>query len=759
MSAGGAFLLGLSVVAFVIGGAVCGIIALVKIRKLDGKLGDLEGQLGSLRNTLKKKEQPIPPPEKEIGADKLPEPVEVDATSEVSPGKPVSSIPLKAPTPPEEERMVPPPLAKRRDSLEMKLGTKWMNWVGIVMLLVGVGFFLKYAYDNAWIGPKGRLAIGTLFGIASIGLGERFRRRHWGILFQALTGGGLAAFYLCVFFSFQVYHLSDQALSMVLAVLVTALAVVMAVAHDAVSIAILALIGGFLSPVLLSTGTNHPYALFSYIAILDLVAMGAAYFRKWRALDLLCFIGTAVIYVGWHGKFYGPDQMLPALIYISLFYLMFLLIPTLHSLVRRLAESSEGLAMIVFNAVFSFFCYYSVLFRDYRYALGFVVLGQALLVFLLFQIWSKRAGKDSHTCASLLFITLGLVTIAVPIQLKMYGVPIAWGMEGAILVFLSIRFRQTICRVMGMAALVLAVGGLVSRLPLHKVFFTPVFNVPFGSWTLVIAMAAVSAYLLKRDMNAMERWRDIFIAAASLLAFSMACYLLSVEVSQFWTINHRIPRYRTYEMSSLVLLWSLLPAITAYVLYRKGALAWMPLSWICFGIGTLVLFVGLAHYRLPSGWLILNGTFAPKLMFVLSLWWCAKLCRLSELKLAGNIQEMAGHGILALLVAFEFARWGRYSHFITAKMGISLISAAWALHALIVIWIGLATRNRLLRYLGFVLFVLTIGKTLLIDMSEMEKVYRIVSFAASGLLLVTAGYFYQRYSSMLLERPEMEKEE
>jgi len=120
---------------------------------------------------------------------------------------------------------------------------------------------------------------------------------------------------------------------------------------------------------------------------------------------------------------------------------------------------------------------------------------------------------------------------------------------------------------------------------------------------------------------------------------------------------------------------------------------------------------------------------------------------------------MSGHGVLALLVAFEFARWGQYNHFITAKMGISLISAAWALQALIVIWIGLATRNRLLRYLGFVLFVLTIGKTLLIDMSEMEKVYRIVSFAASGLLLVTAGYFYQRYSSMLLERPEMEKEE
>jgi uncharacterized membrane protein len=91
----------------------------------------------------------------------------------------------------------------------------------------------------------------------------------------------------------------------------------MAVAHDAAPIAILGLIGGFLSPVLLSTGTNHPYALFTYIAILNFVAMGAAYFRRWRALDLFCFLGTSILYQGWYRKFYAPDQMMPALLYTS----------------------------------------------------------------------------------------------------------------------------------------------------------------------------------------------------------------------------------------------------------------------------------------------------------------------------------------------------------------------------------------------------------------------------------------------------------
>jgi uncharacterized membrane protein len=173
-------------------------------------------------------------------------------------------------------------------------------------------------------------------------------------------------------------------------------------------------------------------------------------------------------------------------------------------------------------------------------------------------------------------------------------------------------------------------------------------------------------------------------------------------------------------------------------------------------IGMMMLFTGLTHDRYPSPWLVLNAAFLPKFVFVISLWYSASLYRHLNLKTEPDVQTLAGHGILALLVAFEFARWGGYSHFITPKMSISLISAAWAVHAFIVIWIGLAKRNQLLRYLGFVLFFLTIGKTLIIDMSELEKVYRIISFVASGMFLVSAGYFYQRYSSKILQRPDLE---
>jgi len=747
-----AIMVGLALLIVVIAGSICGVIALVKLQKFKTRLQTLENELKLLYSLKLAEEKPsTPPAAEEAEFEPPPKTPKTPPLPEV-PQESSQPPPLTDETPSKDTQTAVASQEKDRLSLEVTLGTRWLNWVGIVMLLAGIAFFLKYAYDNAWIGPLGRLALGTLFGITAVALGERFRRKNWTILFKVLTGGGLASFYICIFFSFQIYNISTQAVSMLLAILVTGLAVTMAVAHNAMSIAILALIGGFLSPVLLSTGENHPYALFTYIAVLNLVAMGSAYFRRWRALDLLCFIGTAVIYLGWYDRFYAWDQMTPALLYISLFYLMFLLIPTLHSMVRQIPETRKGLALIILNAVFSFFCYYQVLFDDYRYLMGFVVLGQAALVLILFQLWTGRVVKQDHTAGSLLIVSLGLVTIAIPIQLKLYGIPIAWAMEGAVLTWLGIRFSHRIPKVSGVLALILAAGGLIYRLPLHKAFFTPVFNVPFGSWAVVIAMAAAAGYMFHRNREMDERWTPVLAVITSILAFALACGLLSLELSQFWTINQRIAHYRTYQFSSLTVLWSVILAFTADILLNKRSEKGLYLVWACFAVGILVFLGGLNHYRLPSSWLMLNYTFAPKLIFIIALLWCAKLCRERELKLAGDILELVGHGLLAVIIAFEFGRWGRYSDLLSRKMGMSLISAGWALQAFIVIWFGLTTHKRHLRYAGFILFGFAIAKALVIDMNEFEKVYRIVSFFTSGLFLVCAGYFYQRYSSLLMER-------
>ena len=524
----------------------------------------------------------------------------------------------------------PPPQkpkpAKPHMSLEFQLGTKWINWVGAVILLIGVALGLKYAYDNSWIGPKGRLAIGTSWGVIALILGERFRRKNWGVLFQTLTGLGLGIFYACVYFSFQVYKLSDPTTSFALASGVTVLAIALAVAHNAMPIAIIAVLGGFLSPVLISTGENRPVALFSYVALLDLVALGAAYYRRWRPLELLCFAGTALLYGAWFGKYYMPapaGQMTVALGFISLFYLMFLLIPTLHVMVRGLPESREGMVLVVLNAAFALTVYYRILYPEHAKMLGLWRLASRCSCSCSSSPGFAALGSDTHTGSSLLILALALVTAAIPLELKLYGIPIAWALEGALLTYVGLRFRSLWTRLIGLAAIALAAGGLFHRLPMHTQVFMPLFNIPFGSWGVVSAAAFVAAWFAVRGTEKLQPFEGGLAVLHFAIGFIIAAFAITAEVSQYWSINHlsrRATRFTREARSSCC------GASSRWCRWRRstglGGCAAngggcrrcaMSLRPACLSP------VGPYQARLAGA--PFNGAFLPRLVFPLALWW------------------------------------------------------------------------------------------------------------------------------------------
>ena len=684
----------------------------------------------------------VPPP--------LPAPMRADAAQELQ-GVLDRIQAAGAPPPPPKTKPPKPPM-----SFEMQLGTKWINWVGAVILLIGVALGLKYAYDNSWIGPKGRLAIGSSWGVIALILGERFRRKNWGVLFQTLTGLGLGIFYACVYFSFQVYKLSDPTTSFGLAVCVTVLAIALAVVHNAMPIAIIAVLGGFLSPVLISTGENRPVALFSYVALLNLVALGAAYYRRWKPLELLCFAGTALLYGAWFAKYYLPapaGQMTVALGFISLFYLMFLLIPTIHTMAQGLPENREGVVLVVLNAAFALAVYYRILYPEHAKMLGFVAIGQALLVFALFQSWVRAVGTDTHTGPSLLILSLGLVTAAIPLELKLYGIPIAWALEGALLTYVGLRFGSLWTRLIGLAAMVLAAGGLFYRLPMHTQEFLPVFNIPFGSWAVVAAAAFVAAWFAVGGAEKLQPFENGLALMHFAAGFIVTAFAITAEVSQFWSINRlATPGYAAYQASSLVVLWTVVAVAALVATERLGLLrghwAWLPA--VCFVIAGGMFVSGLDRYHMfNSKVLLLNGGFLPRLAFPLALWWGSRRMKGVTTFPLGVVLEVACHVSVGVLLTFELMRWGRYSEVVGRNMANALISAAWALQAAGLVVLGLATRNRMRRVLGFALFALTVAKIFFVDTASLEYVYRIVSFVATGLLLLVVGYFYQRYLTVI----------
>ncbi len=765
-------LFGVLLVGLIVGGAVCGIVALSRLRDLALRMSRVERELGSMRLRQNEEqmraasgyeEERTPPIETEeaVESEPMPPPEVLMAimTQPVaeSPAAPHTSAAAERPTQPRES------LRDQWSSFEVTVGSKLLNWVGIVLVTFGILFFLKFAYDNEWIGPRGRIAIGVIVGAAAMIVGERARRGRYPILFHTLTGGGLAALYGSIYFSFQVYQLTGQTFAFVLLLAVTALALAMSVAHDAPLICLFAQFGGFLSPILISTGQNRPVELFAFIAVLNLATMGSAYYKNWKNVNVAAFAGTWLLYAGWAGRFYGDSQLGVALGSSALFYLMFLIVPTLRAAARREALAAQDLWLIAIDVVVEFVNHYSLLYVNYRPWLGAAVILQALTLSVVYAYWTHRCSEDSKTRVTLLFAALILVTLAVPIQLRLYGIPIAWGMEALLLGFIGIQYRQWVFQFAAAAAIVLAAGGLVVRLPLHVQLFTLVFNRPFGSWATVIAMAFALYALFQRGR---EKLNDSLKETPTIvlgLAVVLLCALGHMEISDFWETRRELwPAgiAQSYQYTSLTFLWSAIPLVFL-CLGRAGiAGSSIPAALAAYAVGSLVILQGAS----TSAWIAWNIPFVnlqwlSRFFFAVALWiganWMDSVPDRPE-KWQGwtasrRTVEAAGHLILAALLYVEVGSWISASNVFSSFMRFGFVSALWSLQALTLIGVGLGTRSQFRRIAGFILFGVTVAKLLLIDMEILQPVYRILSFAVTGLLLIVAAYLYQKFAKALLE--------
>lgn len=744
----------------IVGGAICGIVALFRIRALRHALEQTRSELNKVLERFQTLAGDVSPA---AGQAAMAPGVDVPRTEDsVAPIPPVTINPSQHPVSEVTGPSRPVPSETGASlALEMRMGTRWIIWLGAVIFLGGVAWALKYTYDNNLVGPVGRILLGVLTGIALLFTGEYYSRRRMHIPFQAFTGAGLAILYLCVFFSFQVYQLSGAGISMLIAVGITALAISLSVVHNALPIALLAVTGGFMSPVFLSTGQNAPWLLFTYVAVLNLVALGAAFFRRWRALDLFCLAGTSLLYMGWHNIYFKhPDELVPALTFITLFYGMFLAAPMVYGLSRRIPEGLDSLALIISNSIFWLFCYYEVFFPHHRAVLGYVVLGQAVLVFLLYVLWIHRVKKETQVAVSLLGISLALLTLVFPLLLRFDLVPVAWAVQGSLLLWLSFRFDHFTSRAAGVLVFLLAIMALVLQLPLHTGAFTPVINPPFGTWAFVITALSVAAAIA-------FRWavpgRRVLAGNLALAALGLACWLLTMETYLYWTFRggNQVDINRT---AALVFLWTVIPLLLVLVARLFRTLEVEAVSRFAWVMGFAILLFSFMVPRYRSDWLLLNLYAAPKLVFIGALWWSVARVKCLPPKAEavlfasnwhqshriGRFLELTAHAALALLAFAEMVRWGRTVSLISVDMAIGMVSALWALHACMLTWHGLVSRQTYRRYAGILLFALAVVKTVFIDAFNLAGVYRIVSWLGVGILLVIAALLYQRYSALLL---------
>lgn len=243
---------------------------------------------------------------------------------------------LEASTPP--QRIAPEPGKEtQRLNLEQFLGVKLFAWLGGLALFFGIAFFVKYSFEHNLIPPSMRVAIGFLLGAGLLVSGVVIHRREaYTVLAQTFCASGTLILYGVTFAGHSIYELfgAGSQGSMVafgIMALVTAVAFLLAVRLNALVVAILGMAGGFLTPILCSTGQDHPFGLFGYIALLDIGLLMVAKHRRWFFLASMGAAGTLLMQVGWFNRFFdsghyyeGSATLIPMGIFIA-FVILFTL--------------------------------------------------------------------------------------------------------------------------------------------------------------------------------------------------------------------------------------------------------------------------------------------------------------------------------------------------------------------------------------------------------------------------------------------------
>jgi len=370
--------------------------------------------------------------------------------------------------------------------------------IGIVILFLGAVFLAKYAVDNDMFPIELRfiaLAVGA-FALLIIGWRLHEKRPSYG---QLLQGGGIAGLYLTVFAAVRLYQLLPIGLALGLLIVVAVAAAIIAVAQNALSLAVIGTAGGFLAPVLLSTGGGSHVALFTYYAILNLGVFTVAWFRTWKVLNVLGFLFTFTITGLWRATGYEPYDLWSADAFLVLFFLMYVAVSVLNCVRQPPNLKGYVSGSLVFGLPVVAFTLHASLVSKIEYGLAWSAF--TLGAFYLILGWTLfRTRRETFRLLVESFAALGVIfaSLAIPLAFDTRTTAAMWAVEGAGLFWLGVRQERKLARAFGALLQVAAGVGYVAGL--YRLQATwPILNTAYLGTVLLGVSGLLTGYWLYRN--------------------------------------------------------------------------------------------------------------------------------------------------------------------------------------------------------------------------------------------------------------------
>lgn len=410
-----------------------------------------------------------------------------------------------APTPPPLQPIIqtPGPLNKILDMAKGWLTTGNVPVkLGVIVSFFGVAFLLRYAVDQGLIvvSIEARYFGVTALAGVLLAIGWRLRERL-PVYALSLQGGGIGVLYLAIFAAFRLHQLVPATFAFALLVVLTAAAGVLAVLQNAMALAVFGTVGGFLAPVLVSTGSGNYVGLFSYYLLLNAAVLGIAWYRPWRILNVLGFAFTFGVATAWGYENYRPEFFASTEPFLVAFFVFYQAIAILFAL--RQPPKLRGIVdgTLVFGTPVVAFALQSKLVGDTEYGLAISAVVLAVFYSLVATWLHRQQNKQLRMLIeSFIALSVAFATIAIPLALDDRWTAAAWSMEGAALIWISVGQRRTLARLAG-TVLLGAAGLAYLKFGWAHDSALPILNGNLLGGLLISISSLFSARYLAADRN------------------------------------------------------------------------------------------------------------------------------------------------------------------------------------------------------------------------------------------------------------------
>ena len=649
--------------------------------------------------------------------------------------------------------------ATSETNFEKYIGENLFGKIGILIFIIGIGFFVKYAIDQNWINETARTLMGYAVGAGMLVLAERLHKRYH-TFSSLLAGGAFGIYYLITAIAFHYYALFSHTIAFVILCVTTIFMSAVSVLYDRKELAVTALVGGFIAPFIISTDSSSIISLQIYITILNIGMFCLAMYKKWAILPMVSFAFTYIILWGTTalGSFSDSESVTtyPTLFaFATLFYVIFLL-PVVFILRTQYGENTRlGLLGIITANSFMYLIYGDFLLQHFEassdttaYLAFFIAaVNLAIHLYLRFRVEGQDTLRNLMLGLAVTFASMGI-----PILFSAANVLMVWAAESVLLLWLFTKEKNRIYELASAVLLLLTLGALAyyrtTDTFIHDTGDSLFFNGAFFVTTFVSIAYYVVAVIMQFNKELFSDTKRLIAytpcnAIAYALGFSIL--FLAFRDNFHFHLEQPISEYASLLTANIMLLGG------ALILRKRFEISENKLAYeISLYLAGILFAMTVWNYTAPEGLLL------RWLMALVTIAYMA-YCMRGQLLVTSNQRNLhIEYSIISTLM------WLTLTRLLLITFNEVNFSTAFSLSlgiaAFILMCIGMRYHSKEIRIVSLAEFGIVIGKLILNDVWAMPALGKIIVFISLGALLLILSFLYQKLKDALFNEKEQEQE-